>query len=120
MILTIFGFLRKKGVRGITAKKLSAYAQYKKICLEGIHLESEIIVAYCEQVVWRMYGRCRPCLEAGKCVDCTCTTPGNMFTPRYTCSSAGGFPEMMNPDEWELFKFENGITFPVTDKNALT
>lgn len=58
-----------------------------------------------EQVVWRM-SMCKPCVEAGACLYCTCTSP-DMFYSSGKLDAQGNFAEFMEQEDWELFKEYN-------------
>ena len=55
-----------------------------------------------EQILYRSR-MCRPCLEAGKCTECGCTTPDLFFDPSVYCSG-GKWGPMMDKENWEEFK----------------
>lgn len=63
----------------------AAYAEFKDIEKNGIFLQYEDIIPYCEQVVYRM-SKCAPCVAGGKCWDCKCPVPDKMLAPTAKCS----------------------------------
>lgn len=55
-----------------------------------------------EQATFRAY-KCQPCLKAGKCLHCGCTTP-QMFFSQSKVDSAKRWGPMMSKEDWEVFK----------------
>ena len=60
-----------------------------------------------EQAAWRET-KCPDCKKAGKCSVCRCSVPGRWFTTQ-TCN-ATRFPDMMGPNDWAIYKKDNGIS----------
>lgn len=62
-----------------------------------------------EQVVWRSR-QAKECMDAKHCTYCGCSTPGKFYSdgacedPVKKC-----YPEMMNAEDWEVFKQINSI-----------
>ena len=60
-----------------------------------------------EQVAYRE-SKCPDCAKEGHCLgDCSCRVPGRWFVDR-TCNLKR-FPNLMEADEWEVYKKNNGI-----------
>jgi hypothetical protein len=62
-----------------------------------------------EQVRFRIHlvsDKSPQCLE-GKCIHCGCSTP-DLFYADKTCDNQC-YPEMLNKEQWENFKFKNNI-----------
>ena len=62
---------------------------------------------YKEQALYRAL-LCRPCLINGKCLICNCKTP-NMFFSINKVDSDNKWGAMVEVEEWEAFKKENGV-----------
>lgn len=62
-----------------------------------------------EQTIWRLHQisiKSPECLNSS-CIYCGCDTASKVFEDR-ECKS-GCYPEMMNKEEWEIFKKTNNI-----------
>lgn len=111
-IRSIIGNIGKRGLKDITNKKvISAYLDYVKIQADGLTIPESELVAYSEQLIWRM-NTCKPCVEAGVCDKCDCPQPSGMLTPSYTCKGKR-FQEMLPAKEWEQFKKTKNIIISV-------
>lgn len=60
-----------------------------------------------EQFKWRLQVTNPECLKEGKCIHCGCETPMKQMAGE-GCE-VGCYPDMMEPEEWNLFKKENQI-----------
>jgi hypothetical protein len=76
------------------------YFQYK---LHDGNIEDHVM----EQALYRAY-LCQPCLVAGKCTGCSCTTPNLFFAPDKVDHDEK-WGAMLSKEKWEEFKKENEI-----------
>lgn len=104
--------IRDRGLQDITNPEvIKAYLEWAEIKKNGIHLDAEDILSFCEQVVYRL-GKCPECVSAKECVHCHCPMPEKALTPLAVCS-ADAWPRMMPSDTWEQYKKDNNIQIVV-------
>lgn len=73
---------------------IQGYAKYADVANLPLHQK--------EQVMLRMY-MCKPCLDAGKCSKCGCSTPAMFYAPAKV-DAARKFPEFFSQTQWEILK----------------
>jgi len=61
-----------------------------------------------EQVFYRSQICKDDCVKFGYCVFCGCSIPGKMYV-KESCNDGSRFPNLMNEENWEKFKKDNGI-----------
>lgn len=106
---SILSNLRKRGLKDILSKKRRAvYRESSHQQRDGIHLEFDEALAYCEQVVYRA-SLCSDCLKAGQCKHCGCLTPHIFFVRENECSGGNWLEMAKTTEEWEQFKKERKI-----------
>lgn len=76
--------------------------------LRGTYQADEIPFELCEIVVYRSI-MCRPCMEAGHCIDCGCKMPDKMMDLKSECST--GAWSSMTPEQWNEYKKRVGLKF---------
>jgi hypothetical protein len=62
-----------------------------------------------EQVLYRSQICEDDCMKLKSCKYCGCAVPGKLYVNK-SCNNGERFPDMMNLDEWEIYKKENNIT----------
>jgi hypothetical protein len=62
-----------------------------------------------EQYMFRFI-KCKPCVDAGKCVNCQCAIPAKMWVRHDHCSM-GKWGEFMDESNWNNFKKQFNIEF---------
>ena len=114
--MSILTNLKKRGLKDIlnpTKWKIFLRNEVRK--KSGITIQDEDMIAYCEQVIYRL-NSCRPCLEKGECTHCGCKTPDLFFDKDMVCSG-GQWPAMKKTEDWESFKedgmFEVGVKYKI-------
>lgn len=60
-----------------------------------------------QQVMYRLSQCADDCVIEGKCKECGCRLPGKAFVTE-SCNPER-FPNLMNEEDWDKFKEENGI-----------
>lgn len=61
-----------------------------------------------EQVIYRAEICKDTCVKKGKCDYCGCSVPGKLYVKK-SCNNGERFPDLMNKEDWELFKKENNV-----------
>lgn len=108
--------IRARGLKDLTDRKTwRAFKQWQEIEENGLVLPPEDIVAFAEQLVFRMI-HCQPCVQAGKCIACNCAMPQGMCCAAYKCKQ-GRWNEMMSPEEWWEF-FQKNYEFSIIPKST--
>lgn len=62
-----------------------------------------------EQVAYRAMICKDECVRLEYCVYCGCDIPGKLYV-KESCNGGERFPDLMNKDDWEKYKLDNGIT----------
>ncbi|CAB4175576.1 hypothetical protein UFOVP972_258 [uncultured Caudovirales phage] len=62
-----------------------------------------------EQVAYRAMICKDECVRLEYCVYCGCDIPGKLYV-KESCNGGERFPDLMNRDDWEKYKLDNGIT----------
>lgn len=62
-----------------------------------------------EQVAYRLYKCKDDCVPEGKCKVCECPPKKKAFVNE-SCNNGERFPNLMNKEDWEKFKNDNGIS----------
>lgn len=89
----------------ITLKNIKAYIEGNiQMRLDGLGMKPEY---YKEQIAYRML-QCRDCLQQGQCKYCDCDVPGKLYVSE-SCNGGKRFPDIMNEEDWNLYKEQNGI-----------
>lgn len=89
----------------ITLKNIKAYIEGNtQMALDGLGLKPDY---YKEQIAYRML-KCKDCLQEGRCKYCGCSVPGKMYVVE-SCNNGQIFPNLMNEEEWNKYKEDNGI-----------
>lgn len=78
--------------------------------LRGTYQAGEIPFELCEIVVYRSI-MCRPCLEAGNCVDCGCKLPEKFMDLASNCSI--GSWDATTIREWREYKERVKLKFEI-------
>jgi len=101
--------IKKRGLKDIfNLKKIKIFSRFlSRKALKRKYPELSI-PHYKEQIVYRMR-LCPDCLEAGKCINCSCISP-ELFYDRENYCSEDRWKEMKEKEEWEKEKIEKGIT----------
>lgn len=60
-----------------------------------------------EQVTYRLAHCKDDCVKLGRCQKCTCPLPGRAFST--TSCNPDRFPDLMNEEDWNQYKIDNGI-----------
>lgn len=90
----------------ITSKNIFNYIQGNaRLIASEFGFESEHMK---EQVAYRMLICKKSCSVNGACEHCGCDLPGRFFTTD-SCNNGEKFPDLMNAEDWNKFKIENGI-----------
>jgi hypothetical protein len=114
-VLYLIAFITQVKIKGYYVWMALSPRVWHNMYITSI-LEKHISFEYCEQVVYRSL-RCPECLEAGKCADCNCTTPGLFMSPESVAKcKKGRWPKMQKPEEWRLYKQAMGIFFELKSK----
>lgn len=71
---------------------------------------------YKEQILYRI-SKCPDCNRLGKCIVCGCDVPGKHYVAT-SCNSGDRFPDLMNEEDWKLYKVEKGIKIDLDDKDT--
>ena len=61
-----------------------------------------------EQVAYRAMICKDECVRLEYCVYCGCDIPGKLYV-KESCNGGERFPDLMNKDNWEKYKLDNGI-----------
>jgi len=61
-----------------------------------------------EQRLWRLYKCKDDCVVTGECKECGCPVNKKVFQDE-SCNNGERFPNIMNNEEWEIYKKENNI-----------
>lgn len=61
-----------------------------------------------EQVMWRLQICKMDCVKEGQCQYCGCPPQKKAFVDE-SCNHGDRFPDMMDKEEWELYKKEKNI-----------
>lgn len=61
-----------------------------------------------EQVIWRLLICKDDCVAKGVCTYCGCSVPGKLYV-KQSCNLGERFPDLMDEEEWEIYKSENNI-----------
>lgn len=108
--MSLIDNIKKRGAKDIlNPKKWGAYIDGEIIEKNGIHLEYNEIIPFCQQLMMRLI-RCSECVEAGKCVGCGCIMPLAAIVPNNFCSEEK-WKEMVPPEDWEKYMKEKGMRF---------
>lgn len=68
----------------------------------GKLLSKLITISYAEQFLHRTR-KCQPCVDAGKCVHCSCAMPAAAIPKGNSCST-GAWGPMMSSEDWKEWK----------------
>lgn len=67
-----------------------------------------------EQVLYRA-SKCEDCYRLGKCLYCGCELPGKHYV-KASCNDGLRFPDLMNEEDWNKYKEEQGIDINLKDE----
>jgi zinc D-Ala-D-Ala carboxypeptidase len=81
----------------VTPQNVTNYLQGNLKHLSSQYFDLPIHEA--QQIALRAY-LCKPCLNNGKCLICSCKTPEMFYAPN-KLDSAGKFAQFLNKDQWE-------------------
>ena len=91
----------------ITLKNIKHYIEGNiKMLGDNMHLLPEHEK---EQVAYRAMICKDECVRLEYCVYCGCDIPGKLYV-KESCNGGERFPDLMNRDDWEKYKLDNGIT----------
>ncbi len=79
--------------------------------LRGTYQKEQVPFELCEIVVYRSI-MCKPCLDAGHCLDCGCKMPDKMMDLQSECSEAKW--DAITIDQWKEYKKRTGLKFEIT------
>lgn len=66
-----------------------------------------------EQIIYRQ-SKCSDCLRLGRCLTCGCSLPGKHYVVK-SCNDGLRFPDLMNKEDWDKYKKDNGINIKISD-----
>lgn len=98
-----------KDIKNYVEGNLNMYKQRSTFIKLPIHIQ--------EQAVVRAF-LCAPCLKAGACSECGCSTPELFYAPKKV-DEMGKWGEMYSAEEWEEYKKEQNLTIPDIDLAAV-
>ena len=90
----------------ITPNKIYQYFQ-GNLRLLGSHFNT-LSPHLKEQVIYRMTICEEDCVKSGKCKYCLCDLPGKFYTD-ISCNLGEKFPDLMEKEDWEIYKKEHDI-----------
>lgn len=126
----------KRGLKDVSdPERIKMYLEGNDIKKNGIHLDYEEIIPFCENVVMRLHQEgCKECVVLGECTHCSCSLPNAFFVKDFY-DSGGHFEAMptqtikkdfegptglitaeykvVDAKAWEQKKEEEGITFTI-------
>lgn len=130
--------IKNRGLKDVTdPNRWKMYMEGQDIKKNGIHLEYDEILAFCEMVVYR-YNQtgCQECVKSGSCSHCGCEVKNAFPTKDFYCSQGhfGPIPtqtikkeiegrdgavtasyEVIDVEAWEQEKEEKGIKFKIEE-----
>ena len=65
-----------------------------------------------EQFLFRISICKHDCLKSRECIYCGCSVPGKLYVSK-SCNDGERFPDMMDSEEWEIYKKEKKIKIQV-------
>ncbi len=113
MIKDIWSHIKKKGLSYFKDPvKRKVYFDWKTIELEGLHLQADEILSFCEQVVHRRI-TCTDCTKRGNCLDCECRMDQQPLVQNASCS-LDKWGTMLQPEDWNKYKELAQLQFTIT------
>ena len=89
----------------ITLKNIYSFIQGNlQMRLDGMGLKPQY---YQEQIAYRML-QCQDCYKQKRCKKCNCPLPDKFYVTK-SCNDGEIFPDLMNEEDWLIYKEEHEI-----------